>query len=821
MHKIDTIRGWLALGLAWLKEYTYELLPWMELLPPPYYLPITWDKFLRDEFLLTGTKALKVVHQLERELETAKPYIKMLGLTDIKVREAFAWISSRSFGMSLNELGGSKRSPVIPCGVDFPNHDIFIDSSLYYDHSFGENRFSYDGHMQNQEVVENIINNTKPGQLIKEIDFASNFLWINQDITNKSEIFINYGKYHQSSSRMALFGFIDNVHPYDHYTINLDLKRNDLNYGLKRKYFKTAWNSTWMQENKTIDWDKYVCFYKHDISTWQGLSRRPRGYQNVQNTGNKDEERVFGPPLSMEFYGQKIIRVHGNFLRFLRLAYLPKKYFDSFTISSILNDFEYDLLEKVLDPFVRKELNNVCKGILNAFPTTYFQDIIQLKQIEQERKEILKQLSLNNNKNLTETQRLSEIISGLDRHSVVLQYRVREKGFLDRCSYLDFEPTHKYLKSVKRNKKIKKYRKRMKQLKHQREINMTGNALSNFLRSSAIDFTKYITLNPRNDRKDFKNITFTNDTHNRLFNINDNNQNGITIIIDYVGILEKINHLIQNRSNNIDIDVFQTEVDEDLWSSLIQDAANSIIQDYYNHNNNNVINVEIQQSIDDDIEDDDIEDDDDDDDDNLDIIENREEVKAAAVVSKNDLIIGSVKEGRKHMAETIGWNSPKAGLNGASKGNGQPTITFANMNGQPLDLSSLFGGNGASFTINGGNIQIQNGQITMNGGNNFNNLLSQFGININNDNNNNDNNNNGIENERALIDPSEKIKKPEIPETVPFTQLMTSATVAVFSMDTNGNLVSVGNTMNQNNMNNLNHLGTMFNNNRKQNKPKP
>lgn len=85
MYRVNSIRGWLALGLAWLKQNTHELLPWLELLPSPYYLPITWDKFVRDKFLLSGTKALEVVNRLEREFETARPYFDVLGLTEIQV----------------------------------------------------------------------------------------------------------------------------------------------------------------------------------------------------------------------------------------------------------------------------------------------------------------------------------------------------------------------------------------------------------------------------------------------------------------------------------------------------------------------------------------------------------------------------------------------------------------------------------------------------------------------------------------------------------------------------------------------------------------
>merc|ERR1712154_155378 len=109
------------------------------------------------------------------------------------------------------------------------------------------------------------------------------------------------------------------------------------------------------------------------------------------------------------------------------------------------------------------------------------------------------------------------------------------------------------------------------------------------------------------------------------------------------------------------------------------------------------------------------------------------------------------------------------------------------------DLSLLFGAGGSSFTINGGNIQINNGQIIFgannnnnNNENNLNNLLAPFMINIGN---NNDDNHE------------------EIPEIVPFSQLMNSATVSVFGLDGNGNLVNVGNAVNANSIN----LASLFN----------
>merc|ERR1712154_222546 len=121
------------------------------------------------------------------------------------------------------------------------------------------------------------------------------------------------------------------------------------------------------------------------------------------------------------------------------------------------------------------------------------------------------------------------------------------------------------------------------------------------------------------------------------------------------------------------------------------------------------------------------------------------------------------------------------------------------------DLSSLFGAGGSSFTINGGNIQINNGQIIFgannnnnNNENNLNNLLAPFMINIGN----NNDDNNALQTVR-----NNNYNHEGIPEIVPFSQLMNSATVSVFGLDGNGNLVNVGNAVNANSIN----LASLFN----------
>ena len=249
---------------------------------------------------------------------------------------------------------------------------------------------------------------------------------------------------------MALFGFIDPIHPYDYYPLRIDVPK-DNNVEYKRKYFVKEWNTTYTQQNATNKIKDY-CFLHHDQSSWYALGRTPQQYQNRNRIKGKREDRTFSPPLDVQYYGQTFLKIHGNFLKFIRLTLLPAEHFDSFTISSILNHFEFDYLEKFIDPSIRAALNSICIDQLTKYPTTIKADQLELRRIERERKTLINSFELNANKNLTETQRLKEIISSLDRHSVALQYRIREKSFLDKCSKLYFEPSQQLLKTVKRRK---------------------------------------------------------------------------------------------------------------------------------------------------------------------------------------------------------------------------------------------------------------------------------------------------------------------------------------------------------------------------------
>lgn len=141
------------------------------------------------------------------------------------------------------------------------------------------------------------------------------------EVANGSEVVINYGTRHSSAVRLALYGFIDAEHLGDD-TVHLDfyLRPDDVdrNAPFKRKYFATAWNSEFTQRKRV---ESMQCFVDDQVSSsWGALGRRRRFYHNAPRV----EQRVLGPPLRMKYDGRRRVVVKADFLRFLRLAFLPE-----------------------------------------------------------------------------------------------------------------------------------------------------------------------------------------------------------------------------------------------------------------------------------------------------------------------------------------------------------------------------------------------------------------------------------------------------------------------------------------------------------------
>merc|ERR1712157_600920 len=103
--------------------------------------------------------------------------------------------------------------------------------------------------------------------------------------------------------------------------------------------------------------------------------------------------------------------------------YLPDEYFDSFTISSIINGFEMAHLKKVIDPLVNEGLHIACSRLLEEYDTSYNDDLAEIQRVEAEREEIYKQMEFED--------------ADVEALHQVLEYRMREKANLMDCQYLE------------------------------------------------------------------------------------------------------------------------------------------------------------------------------------------------------------------------------------------------------------------------------------------------------------------------------------------------------------------------------------------------
>ena len=301
-----------------------------------------------------------------------------------KVKEAFALIGSRAFGSDWSHAPNGAVAAEYMCQVDFGNHNRFVDSNV--EAPMTEDYFR--GHWLSDYMVENIKSE------VGEVEYSSIYWHIESEIQKGGEVFNNYGNHHNSAEMFALFGFIDNslTPEEDYYQFHIELLEDDENYAIKEDHFWPYWP----------DWDTVT---KHPAL----------GYGD-----------------SFWLNGGTVLSVHPEMATIMRLVYLPSEYFDSFTISSIINGFEMDYINNVIDPLVEEGLHRACSQLLEEYDTDYDEDAEELEQVQRERNEIKARMkSGSGNMGM-----LRDELWKLDMNDQVLRYRMREKKYLMDCSYL-------------------------------------------------------------------------------------------------------------------------------------------------------------------------------------------------------------------------------------------------------------------------------------------------------------------------------------------------------------------------------------------------
>eukprot|EP01084_Bolivina_argentea_P130917 231109_1 len=385
-----SITVWMALGLSWLKQYTNELLPWISLLPSPYYLPFL---FKDKKYLFKQTEVEIILNGLEYDFLMAYPYLNMLGLTEQSVRESYAELNSRIFQMDFSYFGGLERSPAVPCGADFFNSDSSVGSDFpFYDDLFGDYYYgkidinTADHHMSN--VIPMMIQyiNKYASSKVKPVDFMSTYYFVRYPIYPKQQIFGSYGTVsnHPSHVSMALYGFMeDKIDENDH--INLMLRNyNDDNY----QYFSK-------------------------------LKKLPLRF-------------TFG---TNKLYFNK----NNDLVRDIFLMYLPPKYMDSFTISSIINSFEWKYIVKVIGPLIKREIQLFCYDkVQYMYPNTILEDRKDVRLMKKQQKDILSKLNNNTiHKNKNEKLTLKSILNQIQQHMTITKYNIHEKKLYIKCASVD------------------------------------------------------------------------------------------------------------------------------------------------------------------------------------------------------------------------------------------------------------------------------------------------------------------------------------------------------------------------------------------------
>ena len=452
-----------------------------------------------------------------------------------------------------------------------------------------------------------------------------------------------------------------------------------------------------------------------------GLNRGSRKYRNFYDS-RFFAVSVYQPPLTIEYTGLYSLQLNSVVLRALRLMYLPPKYFDSFTISSILNENNLNYLNSKIDRYIESSLHNICYSHLENYPTSIKEDQQELKLIESKRKQIIGSLNHHNtNKannpnvivNWTDYELfkndLHSQLTELDRKSLILQYRIREKECWWACTKI--KVVHKF-------QNRKKKRKSSSSTLSLTSTDESGNTFGSSLEQFMLDL-----LYGSNDEFD-------------------DNDGDATSGDDDSSDSESDGHWLVDILTQM-----LTPDSADLTDSIAEDDGDSLS---HQENDDN----ELERDDDDDVGD----------------VEDIESDDETNYVSKEKLLIGVIKQGSIIMASTKGWNSPS--INNVGSGDASSMLNIAN----------LFSGSGNTFTISGSNsnIRINGNSISIGDVN------SLFNLNLNT--NSNDNSGGGGSGNSV----QKKKKKKDIPETIPFENMMGGTSFVAFTIDQSGQTRQIG-----------------------------
>lgn len=172
---------WLAIGLAGLLKHHPKVVgPWQALLPDMRYHPIFWPDADMNEF--RNSQAFKIITVSREMVDTGcqltANHMQQMDLTCDDVKEAYAILTSRAFGMG-RLAGTNEPSSAIPFGPDLLNHSPHSASWI--------SRVVH-GPQSHPDKVETV------------------FYLVGYVLSESRELFNNYGK-HALPGALATYGF--------------------------------------------------------------------------------------------------------------------------------------------------------------------------------------------------------------------------------------------------------------------------------------------------------------------------------------------------------------------------------------------------------------------------------------------------------------------------------------------------------------------------------------------------------------------------------------------------------------------------------------
>ncbi len=170
--------------------------------------------------------------------------------------------------------------------------------------------------------------------------------------------------------------------------------------------------------------------HEKDYINLMFVNYNDKGYQYF------DENKKLGLKFGF-WYKHLYFTKKDSMSRDLQLMFLTPKYLDSFTVSCILNGFEWKYLKNAIRPIIQREIRMFCYDkLMYLYPTKLMKDYKTLRSIKRYIKSIKTEIK-NGGINTMEKSRLQKILMQAKQQLTITKYTIREKAFYAKCRNIE------------------------------------------------------------------------------------------------------------------------------------------------------------------------------------------------------------------------------------------------------------------------------------------------------------------------------------------------------------------------------------------------